>query len=97
MYAYVALTVYGEIVPADLFETAVKDFRVAQRVFYSPSGRKRALFGRVEELLRPFSFYKSMSTAPSRLPKASSTTVPARRGRTVHGRHEHRKLLGSLR
>ncbi|MEI3307534.1 MAG: hypothetical protein V8R48_01515 [Eggerthella lenta] len=37
MYAYVALTVYGEIVPADLFETAVKDFRVAQRVFYSPS------------------------------------------------------------
>ena len=52
MYAYVALTVYGEIVPADLFETAVKDFRVAQRVFYSPSGRKRALFGRVEELLR---------------------------------------------
>ena len=54
MYAYVALTaLYGEIVPADLFETAVKDFRVAQRVFYSPSGRKRALFGRVEELLRP--------------------------------------------
>ena len=64
MYAYVALTVYGEIVPADLFETAVKDFRVAQRVFYSPSGRKRALFGRVEELLRPFSFYKSMSHRP---------------------------------
>ena len=64
MYAYVALTVYGEIVPADLFEPAVKDFRVAQRVFYSPSGRKRALFGRVEELLRPFSFYKSMSHRP---------------------------------
>ena len=64
MYAYVALTVYGEIVPADLVETAVKDFRVAQRVFYSPSGRKRALFGRVEELLRPFSFYKSMSHRP---------------------------------
>lgn len=37
---------------------------MAQRVFYSPSGRKRALFGRVEELLRPFSFYKSMSHRP---------------------------------
>ena len=37
---------------------------MAQRVFYSPSGCKRALFGRVEELLRPFSFYKSMSHRP---------------------------------
>ena len=64
MYAYVALTVYGEIIPATMFETAVKDFRVAQRLFYSPSGRKRAVIGRVEELLRPFSFYKSMSHRP---------------------------------
>lgn len=64
MYAYVALTVYGEIIPATMFETAVKDFRVAQRLFYSPSGRKRAIIGRVEELLRPFSFYKSMSHRP---------------------------------
>ena len=64
MYAYVALTVYGEIIPATMFETAVKDFRIAQRLFYSPSGRKRALFGRVEELLRPYSFYRSMSHRP---------------------------------
>ena len=64
MYAYVALTVYGEIIPATMFETAVKDFRMAQRLFYSPSGRKRAIIGRVEELLRPFSFYKSMSHRP---------------------------------
>lgn len=64
MYAYVALTVYGEIIPATMFETAVKDFRMAQRLFYSPSGRKRAVIGRVEELLRPFSFYKSMSHRP---------------------------------
>lgn len=64
MYAYVALTVYGEIIPATMFETAVKDFRVAQRLFYSPSGRKRAVIGRIEELLRPFSFYKSMSHRP---------------------------------
>lgn len=64
MYAYVALTVYGEIIPATMFETAVKDFRIAQRLFYSPSGRKRAIIGRVEELLRPYSFYRSMSHRP---------------------------------
>ncbi|WP_080799838.1 zinc dependent phospholipase C family protein [Arabiibacter massiliensis] len=67
MYAYVALTVYGEIIPATMFATAVKDFRVAQRLFYSPSGRKRALIGRIEELARPFSFYKSMSHRPVEL------------------------------
>lgn len=64
MYAYVALTVYGEIIPATMFETAVKDFRIAQRLFYSPSGRKRAIISRAEELLRPYSFYRSMSHRP---------------------------------
>lgn len=64
MYAYVALTVYGEIIPATMFETAVKDFRMAQRLFYSPSGRKRAIISRAEELLRPYSFYRSMSHRP---------------------------------
>lgn len=64
MYAYVALAVYGEIIPATMFETAVKDFRIAQRLFYSPSGRKRAIIGRAEELLRPYSFYRSMSHRP---------------------------------
>lgn len=64
MYAFVALTVYGEIIPATMFETAVKDFRLAQRMFYSPTGRKRALIGRLEELVRPYSFYRSMSHRP---------------------------------
>lgn len=67
MYAYVALTVYGEIIPADLFAKAVKDFRVAQRLFYSPRGGKRAVIGKVEQLVRPFSFYRSMSHRPLEL------------------------------
>lgn len=61
MYAYLALNVYGEIVPRDLFEVAVKDFRLVQGLFYSPTGTKRALIGNVERLLRPHSFYQSMS------------------------------------
>ena len=61
MFAYAALTVYGEVVPANLFERAVKDFRLVQRVFYSPTGVKRALAGRLERLMRPHSFFQSMS------------------------------------
>lgn len=67
MYAYAAMTVYGEIVPKNLFATAVKDFRIVQRFFHSPSGRKRALVGRAEQLVRPFSFYRSMSHRPVEL------------------------------
>ena len=61
MYAYVALNVYGEIVPKDLFEVAVKDFRLVQGLFYSPTGTKRAVIGNIERLVRPHSFYQSMS------------------------------------
>lgn len=64
MYAYVALNVYGEIVPANLFEVAVHDFRRVQGLFYSPSGTKRELVGRVERLVRPHSFFQSMSHRP---------------------------------
>lgn len=67
LYVYLALTVYGEIVPERLFTIAVKDFRAAQRFFHSPSGRKRALVGRLEQLARPFSFYRSMSHRPVEL------------------------------
>lgn len=61
MYAYVALTVYGEFIPNTLFETAVKDFRLTQRAFHSPTGAKRALIGHLERALRPHSFFQSMS------------------------------------
>lgn len=67
LYAYMAVTVYGELVPKDLFATAVKDFRIAQRFFHSPTGRKRNLVGRIEQLARPFSFYRSMAHRPVEL------------------------------
>lgn len=64
MYAYVAMTVYGLFVPTDLFETAVRNFRFVQGVFHSPSGTKRAAIGKLEELIRPHSFFRSMSHRP---------------------------------
>ena len=45
------------------FSTAVREFRLVQSVFDSPSGRKRAALGTVERLVtrKPFSLVRSMS------------------------------------
>lgn len=67
MYAYAALTVYGRIVPQDVFAASVRSFRHVQHFFHSPTGLKRATLGRVEELVRPFSFYQSMAHRPVKL------------------------------
>lgn len=64
MYAYVALNVYGEIIPRATFATAVRDFRLVQHAFYSPTGLKRELAGAFERLFRTHSFYQSMSHRP---------------------------------
>ncbi len=61
MYAYVALDVYGLMIPADGFKAAVKAFRRVQAIFYSPNGVKRAALGAIETKLRPYSFIKAMS------------------------------------
>lgn len=64
MYAYVAMTVYGLFIPANMYETAVRNFRFVQSLFYSPTGGKRTVISRIEELIRPYSFYRSMSHRP---------------------------------
>ncbi len=61
MYVYMALNVFGEIVPEGLFAQATGSFRFTQRVFYSPSGSKREAIGNIERLVRSHSFYQSMS------------------------------------
>lgn len=64
MYSYMALNVYGEIIPARLFAIAVYDSRFVQRVFYSPTGLKREAIGRIERMARSHSFYQAMSHRP---------------------------------
>ena len=64
MYAYLALNVYGEVIPHNLFRLSVHGFRRVQRLFWSPTGIKRDLIGRIERLARPHSFYQSMSHRP---------------------------------
>lgn len=61
MYAYVAMSAYGMAVPPDAFAASVRLFRRVQRLFWSPTGVKRDLIGRVESLVRPYSFYRAMS------------------------------------
>lgn len=71
MYSYVTLTVYGRIVPPSMFAQSVRSFRRVQRLFYSKTGAKRAAIGRVEQLVRPFSFYQSMSHRPVELTESA--------------------------
>lgn len=67
MYVYAALTVYGIIIPPEMFTASVKNFRRTQHLFHSATGRKRDVLGRVEELVRPHSLYRSMSHRPIEL------------------------------
>ncbi|BAK45594.1 zinc dependent phospholipase C family protein [Eggerthella sp. YY7918] len=71
MYVYVAITVYGLIIPETMFKTAVEDFRIAQRAFFSPRGVKRAIVGRAEQLARPYSFFRAMSHRPVALTESA--------------------------
>ena len=68
--AFAVQRAFGTAVVPTLFATAVRCFRFVQGVFHSPSGRKREALGRVEELVRPYSFVRAMSHRP--LPLAES-------------------------
>jgi len=64
MYAFIALTVYSQVIRTDLFRKAVHDFRRVQHMFYSPTGTKRDLLAGIEERVRPYSLLRSMSHRP---------------------------------
>ncbi|MDO4428989.1 MAG: hypothetical protein Q4B91_05765 [Atopobiaceae bacterium] len=63
LYFYAALWIFERAIDPRTFSTAVREFRLVQRVFDSPSGRKRDLLGTVERLVtrEPFSLVRSMS------------------------------------
>ena len=55
----------GCIVSPDLYAHSVHCFRTVQRhILGSPTGRKRALLGTVERLIRPHSFIEAMTARP---------------------------------
>ena len=61
LYSYMAVMVFQRSMQIDVFRKSVKAFRLVQNVLYSRTGMKRSLLARVEELARPYSFYRSMS------------------------------------
>lgn len=63
MYAFFCMKALREFVPVDMFPTAVRNFRIAQKFFYSPRNGMHAFANTVETrmLRRNFSFYKSMA------------------------------------
>lgn len=67
LYVYVAMAVYGRAVPLELFRSSVRAMRLGQHAFHSASGLKRELMGCIEEMVRPYSFYRAMSHLPIEL------------------------------
>lgn len=61
LYSYMAVMAFSRAMQVDVFRKSVKAFRLIQSVFYSRTGIKRALLARVEEVVRTYSFYRSMS------------------------------------
>lgn len=61
LYCNAVQSTYGQAIPKDTFITSVKCFRAVQALFYSPTGLKHNLIGRIELLARRHSFYRAMS------------------------------------
>lgn len=63
VYFYISLWAYNRAIDPRTFSTAVREFRLVQHVFDSPSGRKRALLGMLERACgrTPFSLVCAMS------------------------------------
>ena len=61
MYTYVTMVVYGICIPRAMFSLSTKTMRLGMSVFHSKTGIKRSLIGRVEEIFKPYSAYKSIS------------------------------------
>lgn len=61
MYVYVAKDVFGLDIPPATYKVALKLFRKVAKVFHSPDGLKRNVLGRLEMVIRPYSFVRAMS------------------------------------
>ncbi len=63
LYFYVSLWTYGRAIDPRTFSTAVHEFRLVQRAFYSAGPKKRQLVGGIERLATgsSYSLYAAMS------------------------------------
>lgn len=61
LYSYMAVMAFSRAMQVNIFRKSTKAFRLVQSIFYSRTGVKRALIARVEEVVRTYSFYRSMS------------------------------------
>lgn len=61
LYSYMAVMAFQVSMTTDVFRKSVKAFRFVQGIFHSRTGTKRAAIAAAEELVRPYSFYRSMA------------------------------------
>ena len=98
LYANMAFSVFGKIIPRNAFGDSVRCFRLVQHLFHSGSGVKREAIARIEELVRPYSFYRAMSHRADPGGNVRVRQPRARRlGEPLHAREIGRQLLGPLR
>lgn len=66
LYFYATLWIFERAIDPRTFSVSVREFRLVQRLFDSPSGKKRAVLGTVESLVTrsPFSLVRSMAHRP---------------------------------
>ena len=61
---FVAVGTYGVELPNAPYTTAIHQARIGNRALWSPTGRKRIIFGKIERLARPHSLVQAMSQRP---------------------------------
>lgn len=63
-YVQIARAAYQRAISDRLYGDAVRAYRTVERLLWSPSGRKRAVLGAIEESARPFSLVKAFTHRP---------------------------------
>lgn len=70
LYERVAHQVFEEMLPPGAYRVSAKAYRLALRALWSPTGVKRALLGRIEEVARRYSYARAMSHRNHRIERS---------------------------
>ena len=70
LYERVASRVFEESLPVGAYRVSAKAYRLALRALWSPTGVKRALLGRIEEVARRYSYVRAMSHRNHRIERS---------------------------
>ena len=64
LYAFMALSTYNTMIDTGAFQRAINMYYLEQRAIHSRTGVKRLLFSLTEELVKPYSYVRSVAPRP---------------------------------